>query len=92
MKKQVKCVHPLAALLSGSASSVTCRLCHQRLHLPPSLRPVLPSKTLTDAVGAFLKYITDCGDSGAQLNPRVELSLILAMSDEWHALKPKPEE
>jgi len=67
-----------------------CKLCRAQVTLPTELQPRAPSRTLVESVAAFLKYVTDVGDSGAQMNPRIELALILSMSDALHALKDEP--
>lgn len=86
------CVHPLAAVFYDDPLENTrllCKLCKSAVELPPDMRPPRPSRTLVRSVASFLKYVTDIGDSGAQMNPRTELALILAMSDALHALKYK---
>lgn len=93
MARNKSCVHPLAAIAQPSPfdARLMCKLCKAAVELPPDVRPRAPSKTLVQSVAAFLKYITDAGDTGAQLNPRTELALILAMSDALHALKDEHE-
>jgi hypothetical protein len=83
-----RCVHPIAAIIQPSPfdPQLLCKLCKAKIAPPQALRQVNPSKSLIESVSAFLKYLTECGDSGAQMNPRVELSLILSMSEAMHAL------
>jgi hypothetical protein len=89
-----KCVHPLAAIIplnvqhpAGAPIPLICKLCRRPVHLPPALRSIEPPKDLVQACTGFLKYVSDHSESGAQVNPRIELALILAMNDALHELR-----
>jgi hypothetical protein len=81
-----RCVHPLASLRFTTASTTPlalfCQMCRSPVKIPPALQAIAPSKSLRTTVASFLAYLEQSSsDAAAQVNPRHELALILAMSN-----------
>lgn len=79
-----KCIHPFALVSVKNPREPFCTKC--RTILPAVSFAFLAPADLVTPVREFLRLLRSAEAGDAQMSPRLELQLILAMADALHAL------